>query len=72
MVLKLKTASFQILSRHRRLLHPTQQAAVIRQAAAHLLAREADGRAFRLIGVGVTELCGEGEADPPDLFGLSR
>lgn len=71
-VLKLKTASFQILSRHRRLLHPTQQAAVIRQAAAHLLAREADGRAFRLIGVGVGELGGEGDADPPDLFGLSR
>lgn len=71
-VLKLKTAGFQVLSRHHRLAHPTQQAGVIREAAAHLLAREADGRAFRLIGVGVTELCGESEADPPDLFGLSR
>lgn len=33
-----------------------------------LLAREADGRAFRLIGIGVTDLCDPVRADPPDLF----
>ncbi len=67
-VLKLKTAGFQILSRHRRLVHPTQRTGVIREAGEALLAREADGRAFRLIGIGVTDLCDSHDADPVDLF----
>ena len=33
-----------------------------------LISREANGRAFRLIGIGVTDLCPVSLADPPDLF----
>ncbi len=33
-----------------------------------LIAREANGRSFRLIGIGVTDLCPASLADPPDLF----
>ncbi len=32
-----------------------------------MLAREATGTAFRLIGVGLSEFTGADEADPPDL-----
>ena len=66
--LKLKTAGFQQLTRSRRLAAPTQMAEVLYRAAAPLLEHEADGRHFRLIGVGANDLS-EGElADPPDLF----
>ena len=70
-VLKLKTTDFQIISRHRRLMHPTQRADVIRRAGETLLAREATGRAYRLIGIGVTDLCDARDADPLDLFSRS-
>jgi len=70
--LKLKTAGFQQLTRSRRLATPTQMAEVLYRTAAPLLEREADGRQFRLIGVGASEL-GDGElADPPDLFDPER
>ncbi|HVK90132.1 MAG TPA: DNA polymerase IV, partial [Mycoplana sp.] len=32
-----------------------------------LLKKEADGTKFRLIGIGVTDLCDPQRADPPDL-----
>jgi len=67
-VLKLKTADFQILTRNRQLPHPTQQGGVIYDQAAALIDAEADGRAFRLIGIGVADLGPAAEADPPDLF----
>ncbi len=67
-VLKLKTSDFQVLTRNHRLTDPTQRAGVIASAAVPLLRREADGRAFRLIGIGVADLCPAREADPPDLF----
>lgn len=67
-VLKLKTSDFQVLTRSHRLTDPTQRADVIISAAIPLLRREADGRAFRLIGIGVTDLCPARDADPPDLF----
>lgn len=69
-VLKLKTADFRSLTRNHRLPEPSRRADVIAGVAASLLEREADGRAFRLIGVGLTDLCPGGMADPPDLFGL--
>jgi len=68
-VLKLKTADFRIVTRSRRLSHPTQRADVLETAASALLAREVDGRLFRLVGVGVDVLTPASEADPPDLFG---
>ncbi len=67
-VLKLKTADFKLLTRNRQLANPTQQAAVIYEQAAGLVEREADGRYFRLIGVGVSDIVPAAEADPPDLF----
>ena len=47
---------------------PTQKADLIQRAAETLISREADGRTFRLIGVGMSDLCSATEADPPDLF----
>ncbi|OJX70402.1 DNA polymerase IV [Magnetospirillum sp. 64-120] len=69
-VMKLKTADFRSLTRNHRLAEPTRRADIIAGVATALLEKEADGRAFRLIGVGVTDLCPGGMADPPDLFGL--
>ena len=69
LVLKLKTADFKLLTRNRRLEFPTQKADVLIAAAIALIEREADGRAFRLIGIGVDGLAPADTADPPDLFG---
>ena len=65
--LKLKTDEFQILTRNRKLADPTQLAEAIYRAAKPLLQREADGRHFRLIGVGSGDLMDAALADPPDL-----
>ena len=67
-VLKLKTADFRILTRSRRLESPTQLADRLYRAAATLLLAEADGRHFRLIGVGTGDLAAAAQADPPDLL----
>ena len=67
-VLKLKTSDFRILTRSRRLPHPTQRADLIFESAAALIDREANGRTFRLIGVGVGDLGPATTADPADLF----
>jgi DNA polymerase-4 len=68
-VLKLKTGDFRLLTRHHRLPDPTARADIILRAGLSLLERQADGRAFRLLGIGVADLCPAEEADPPDLFG---
>jgi DNA polymerase-4 len=68
LVLKLKTADFRVMTRNRRLAHPTQRAGVLMSAARPLIEAEADGRSFRLIGVGVDNLVPASAADPPDLF----
>lgn len=70
-VLKLKTADFKTLTRQHRLSTPTQRHGMVLDAARLLLARETDGRAFRLIGVGVSDLCAADDADPPDLFDVA-
>jgi DNA polymerase-4 len=61
--LKLKSADFRIRTRAQSLGHPTQLAARIFAVGRELLARETDGTAFRLIGIGVSAL---GEADGAD------
>jgi len=66
--LKLKTADFRLLSRSRSLESPTQLAEVLYRTAEALLLREADGRKFRLIGVGGAELENAAGADQPDLL----
>jgi DNA polymerase-4 len=54
--LKLKTGDFRLRTRSRTFAGPTQLADRIWRAGADLLARETDGTAFRLIGIGVSEL----------------
>ena len=70
--LKLKTAEFRLLTRTRRLGAPSQLAEVLYRAAVPLLEREADGRRFRLIGIGAGDLTAGALADPPDLFDPER
>ena len=70
-VLKLKTSDFRLLTRRRSFTHPTQRAAVIFESVAALIDREADGRTYRLIGVGVGDLEGATAADPTDLFAFA-
>lgn len=67
-VLKLKTSDFRILTRNKRLTHPTQRAGVLLQHAAALIGKEARGTTYRLIGVGVSDLGPAEQADPADLF----
>jgi DNA polymerase IV len=66
--LKLKTADFRLRTRARSLAAPTQLASRIFTAGRELLARETDGTRFRLIGIGVSALAGDAEADPADLI----
>ncbi|MBB3771138.1 DNA polymerase-4 [Angulomicrobium tetraedrale] len=68
--LKLKTADFRLITRARSLEDPTRLAHRIFEHARELLAKEADGRRFRLIGVGVSELADPALADPADLVDM--
>jgi DNA polymerase-4 len=65
--LKLKTASFRILTRSRTLPDPTQLAEVIWRHGADMLEREATGTPYRLIGIGLARLGPGTMADPADL-----
>jgi len=65
--LKLKTASFATRTRAARLAQPTRLPDVLFAAARPLLAKEADGTAFRLIGIGAQPLAPAREADRGDL-----
>ena len=67
--LKLKTADFRTVTRARRLNTATRSAEEMFRAAEPLLDREADGRAFRLIGIGAHDLIEAGQASQRDLFG---
>ncbi|MFC7477305.1 DNA polymerase IV [Dankookia sp. GCM10030260] len=66
-VLKLKTAGFAQRTRNTRLPIPTLLPEVLFAAARPLLAREADGTAFRLIGIGAQPLAPAAGADRGDL-----
>lgn len=66
-VLKLKTARFVLRTRAARLPGPTALPDGLFDAARALLAREADGTAFRLIGVGAHPLVPGETADRGDL-----
>ena len=67
--LKLKTADFRLVTRSRRLKSATQSAEEMFQVAEPLLVREADGRDFRLIGIGAHDLVEAGQVAQGDLFG---
>jgi DNA polymerase-4 len=66
-VLKLKTASFRTRTRSDSLDAPTQLADRIFRVAREALRREADGTSFRLLGVGLHNICPEAQCDPTDL-----
>jgi DNA polymerase-4 len=67
--LKLKSAGFKLRTRARHLTIPTQLANVLFETGQHLLAREIDGTAFRLIGIGLSGLTPAGDrVDPVDLI----
>jgi len=67
-VLKLKTARFRLLTRSASLDAPTQLADKIFRVAQAALKREADGRRFRLLGVGISHLSSAEEADQTNLL----
>lgn len=69
--LKLKTSGFETLTRRQVLDHPTQLAREIWQTARQCLARIAPGPAYRLIGVGISDLTAE-QGDAADLLDPSR
>ena len=66
-VLKLKTADFVSRTRAARLPAPTVLPDRLFAAARALLAREANGTAFRLIGIGANPLAPRNQADHGDL-----
>ncbi|MGH6932755.1 MAG: DNA polymerase IV [Dongiaceae bacterium] len=66
--LKLKTSAFHGITRSVTLPAPTQLAEILYRTARPLLDREANGRKFRLIGIGVADLGGAADADPINLF----
>lgn len=66
-VLKLKTAGFESLTRSARLPGPTLLPETLFEAARPLLARAADGTRYRLLGLGAAPLCPAEEADRGDL-----
>jgi len=67
-VLKLKTANFKLKTRSASLDAPTQLADRIFRVARDALKREADGTAYRLLGVGIANLAPAHQADPLDLI----
>jgi DNA polymerase-4 len=67
-VLKLKTAKFQLRTRSASLDAPTQLADRIFRVARAALKREADGTRFRLLGVGLSNLAPAAGADPGSLI----
>ncbi len=65
--LKLRLTDFRIITRRRTLPMATQTAKTLFQAAKELLRTETDGRLFRLIGVGLSDLS-ESTDSPGDFF----
>ncbi len=71
-VLKLKTDRFRTLTRSRTLGEPTQLADVLFQCGVEMLQPLTDGTAYRLIGIGCSDLAPGERADPPDLLDQRR
>ncbi len=70
--LKLKSADFKQRTRSRHLADATNLAHRIDEVARDLLAPECDGTRYRLIGVGLSDLCAAAHADPLDLIEPKR
>jgi DNA polymerase-4 len=65
--LKLKDKDFRVRTRAASGFLATQLAGRLFEASRRLLDAECDGTAYRLIGVGASELCDASEADRGDL-----
>lgn len=70
--LKLKSGDFRQKTRSRHLADPTNLAHRIDEVGRDLLAPECDGTRYRLIGIGVSDLCAAEDADPVDLIEPKR
>jgi DNA polymerase-4 len=70
--LKLRTTDFRILTRRRTIAVPTQTAKTLFAVGRELLAREATGRPYRLIGVGLAELMEAGAVEDDFFAGDER
>ena len=68
--LKLKTSDFKSRTRALSLPDPTQLADRIFRAGLLLLDREIDGTAYRLLGIGLSDIEDNGRADPVDLVDI--
>ena len=69
--LKLKGADFQSITRASRLPEPTQLAARLFAAGRELLRRECNGKRYRLIGIGASDLASPEDADHGDLADIA-
>ena len=68
-VLKLKTSDFKSLTRTTTLTYPTKKWQIVYETALHLLTKEINTRKkFRLIGLGLSKLGKNEEADPPNIL----
>jgi DNA polymerase-4 len=66
--LKLRTTDFRIVTRRRTIAVPTQTAKTLFAVGRELLAKEATGRPYRLIGIGIADLVAAGAMED-DFFG---
>jgi DNA polymerase-4 len=66
--LKLKTAEFRQRTRSQTVHSPTQLAAKIFATSREMLAKEVDGTAFRLMGIGVSALRAGSQAEESDML----
>jgi DNA polymerase IV len=70
--LKLRTTDFRIVTRRRTVAVPTQTARTLFAVGRELLAREATGRPWRLIGIGIAELVEPGSVEADFFAGDER
>ena len=70
--LKLRATDFRIVTRRRTIPLPTQTAKTLFAVGRELLAREADGRPWRLIGVGLADLIEAGAVEDDFFAGAER
>ncbi|MEQ1752711.1 MAG: DNA polymerase IV [Micropepsaceae bacterium] len=69
--MKLKTPSFKIITRRQTLERPTQLAHRIFEVGSRLLADEAKGQRYRLVGIGLSDIVAESQCDEMDLIDTS-
>jgi DNA polymerase-4 len=70
--LKLRTTDFRILTRRRTIAVPTQTAKTLFAVGRELLAKEATGRPYRLIGIGMADLVEAGAVEDDFFAGDER